>query len=294
MTESGDHVVVEIPAALSGRARRPCRGAVVRAHPGTGGQAHRRRGSESFRCHSVGGPSQGAVRRDARDRPRHSWPRSPARTRSPRPRARSRFRVVYDDAAVIVVDKPPGLVVHPDAAHRSGTLVAGLLASYPELARLARARLRRSGPAGDRASPRQGHLRPARRRPHPGGLPVPHSPAGGAHRAPKLPGARLWRASRPRPVSWTPRSGGRCVTRRGWRWQPGGGRRAPTTACSPASANPSRPLTWSFASRQAARTRSACILRPSVIPSSGTCDTGATGKDRARGGRSFMRQGSPS
>ena len=46
------------------------------------------------------------------------------------------FRVVYEDEAVIVVDKPPGLVVHPDAAHRSGTLVSGLLASYPELERL--------------------------------------------------------------------------------------------------------------------------------------------------------------
>lgn len=47
-----------------------------------------------------------------------------------------RFRVVYEDQAVIVVDKPPGLVVHPDAAHRSGTLVAGLLEAYPELASL--------------------------------------------------------------------------------------------------------------------------------------------------------------
>jgi len=46
------------------------------------------------------------------------------------------FRVVYDDEAVIVVDKPPGIVVHPDGAHRSGTLVAGLLALYPGLARL--------------------------------------------------------------------------------------------------------------------------------------------------------------
>ncbi len=46
------------------------------------------------------------------------------------------FRVVYEDPSVIVVDKPPGVVVHPDAAHRSGTLVAGLLAVFPELARL--------------------------------------------------------------------------------------------------------------------------------------------------------------
>jgi len=48
------------------------------------------------------------------------------------------FRVVHDDEAVIVVDKPPGVVVHPDAAHRSGTLVAGLLALYPELGELPR------------------------------------------------------------------------------------------------------------------------------------------------------------
>ena len=48
------------------------------------------------------------------------------------------FRVVHDDEAVIVVDKPPGVVVHPDTAHRSGTLVAGLLALYPELAELPR------------------------------------------------------------------------------------------------------------------------------------------------------------
>jgi 23S rRNA pseudouridine1911/1915/1917 synthase len=41
--------------------------------------------------------------------------------------------VVYDDADVIVVDKPAGLVVHPGAGHDHGTLVHGLLARYPEL-----------------------------------------------------------------------------------------------------------------------------------------------------------------
>ena len=59
-------------------------------------------------------------------------------TREARPAAPGevRFRVVYEDQAVIVVDKPAGVVVHPDAAHSSGTLVAGLLLSYPELAQL--------------------------------------------------------------------------------------------------------------------------------------------------------------
>ena len=40
------------------------------------------------------------------------------------------FTVVHEDADVIVVDKPAGLVVHPGAGHRDGTLVSGLLARF--------------------------------------------------------------------------------------------------------------------------------------------------------------------
>lgn len=43
-------------------------------------------------------------------------------------------RVVHADDDVIVVDKPPGLVVHPGAGNPHGTLVHGLLARFPELA----------------------------------------------------------------------------------------------------------------------------------------------------------------
>ncbi len=35
--------------------------------------------------------------------------------------------IVYEDRALLVIDKPPGLVVHPGAGHSSGTLVNGLL-----------------------------------------------------------------------------------------------------------------------------------------------------------------------
>ncbi len=49
------------------------------------------------------------------------------------------FGVVYEDASIIVVDKPAGLVVHPGAGHRGDTLAAGLLAAYPDLADAARA-----------------------------------------------------------------------------------------------------------------------------------------------------------
>jgi 23S rRNA pseudouridine1911/1915/1917 synthase len=44
------------------------------------------------------------------------------------------FRVVYEDADIIVIDKPAGLIVHPGAGHDEGTLVNGLLARYPEIA----------------------------------------------------------------------------------------------------------------------------------------------------------------
>lgn len=42
--------------------------------------------------------------------------------------------VVHQDRDVFVVDKPPGLVVHPGAGHLEGTLVHGLLALDPALA----------------------------------------------------------------------------------------------------------------------------------------------------------------
>jgi 23S rRNA pseudouridine1911/1915/1917 synthase len=41
--------------------------------------------------------------------------------------------VVHADEHLLVIDKPSGLVVHPGAGQRSGTLVHGLLARYPEL-----------------------------------------------------------------------------------------------------------------------------------------------------------------
>ena len=43
------------------------------------------------------------------------------------------LRVVHEDEDVIVVDKPPGLTVHPAPGHPRGTLVNALLARYPEL-----------------------------------------------------------------------------------------------------------------------------------------------------------------
>ncbi len=49
--------------------------------------------------------------------------------------------IVHQDEAVIVIDKPAGLVVHPGAGNRDGTLVNALLALEPGLEALPRAGL---------------------------------------------------------------------------------------------------------------------------------------------------------
>jgi 23S rRNA pseudouridine1911/1915/1917 synthase len=47
--------------------------------------------------------------------------------------------IVYEDDAILVINKPAGLVVHPAAGHAEGTLVNALLSHAPELALLPRA-----------------------------------------------------------------------------------------------------------------------------------------------------------
>jgi 23S rRNA pseudouridine1911/1915/1917 synthase len=54
-------------------------------------------------------------------------PEEPALTRAA-PESDVRFDVMYVDDDIVVVNKPPGLVVHPARGHEAGTLVNGLLA----------------------------------------------------------------------------------------------------------------------------------------------------------------------
>ena len=49
------------------------------------------------------------------------------------------LKIVHEDAELIVVDKPAGLVVHPGAGVPDGTLMNGLLAHAPQLAAVPRA-----------------------------------------------------------------------------------------------------------------------------------------------------------
>jgi len=51
------------------------------------------------------------------------------------------LELVYEDADILVIDKPAGVVVHPGAGNPDGTLANAILCHFPELAVLPRAGL---------------------------------------------------------------------------------------------------------------------------------------------------------
>ena len=98
---------------------------------------------------------------DARaDRPefRRNSPRD--RRSAPRIAQPIALDIRFEDAHLIVIDKPAGMVVHPAPGNPDGTLVNALLAHCGAEP----LRHRRGAPAGHRPSPRQGHQRPDGRR----------------------------------------------------------------------------------------------------------------------------------
>ena len=40
------------------------------------------------------------------------------------------FSIIHEDSSLLVIDKPPGIVIHPAPGHSKGTLVHGLLDPY--------------------------------------------------------------------------------------------------------------------------------------------------------------------
>jgi len=79
---------------------------------------------------------RGGYVRLSRGRPKPSLPVDPGLVvdvERPRPHAAAPtpealpLEILYDDEDLVVIDKPAGLVVHPGAGHRSGTLVNALL-----------------------------------------------------------------------------------------------------------------------------------------------------------------------
>ncbi|HLU46435.1 MAG TPA: RluA family pseudouridine synthase [Planctomycetota bacterium] len=58
------------------------------------------------------------------------WAESRARRRRESPRFKRSFRVLHEDEALIALDKPSGLVVHPSRDHHSGDTLLDLLAAH--------------------------------------------------------------------------------------------------------------------------------------------------------------------
>lgn len=99
------------------------------------------------RAHLAGEVKAGRIRLDGREvAPRtlvHGgeavvWQRAGEPVLGDRPEAIA-LDVVYEDADLLVVDKPAGLVVHPGAGNRDGTLLNALLHHDPALAQVPRA-----------------------------------------------------------------------------------------------------------------------------------------------------------
>ncbi len=98
------------------------------------------------------------------------------------------FRRVFEDEALLVVDKPAGVVVHPGAGNPDHTLVNGLLQILPASAQLAARR--------HRASARQGHERLAGGREIDTSLAAPHAGVVASRCDASLPRRRRRRADR--------------------------------------------------------------------------------------------------
>ncbi|TAN05419.1 MAG: 23S rRNA pseudouridine(1911/1915/1917) synthase RluD [Rhodanobacteraceae bacterium] len=99
------------------------------------------------RAHLAGELKAGRIRLDGRAAPPRTlvsggeaveWDRIEQALLGDRPEA-IELDVVFEDADLIVVDKPAGLVVHPGAGNRDGTLLNALLHHDPDLDKVPRA-----------------------------------------------------------------------------------------------------------------------------------------------------------
>ncbi len=94
-------------------------------------RSHAQKLIESGQVTVNGRPAKPALRLTPGDRVYVRLPEPQPVTLTPEP---LRLAVVYEDADLVVVDKPPGLTVHPAPGHPTGTLVNALLAHCTDLA----------------------------------------------------------------------------------------------------------------------------------------------------------------
>jgi len=99
------------------------------------------------RAHLAGEIKAGRIRLDSREVPPRTlvhggetvaWERVDEPVLGDRPEAID-LRIIFEDADLLVIDKPAGLVVHPGAGNPAGTLLNALLYHDPNLAQVPRA-----------------------------------------------------------------------------------------------------------------------------------------------------------
>ena len=99
------------------------------------------------RAHLAAEVRGGRIRLDGREVPPRTlvrggeqveWTRTEEPVLGDRPEAID-LAIVFEDADLLVIDKPAGLVVHPGAGNRAGTLLNALLHHDPKLAQIPRA-----------------------------------------------------------------------------------------------------------------------------------------------------------
>ncbi len=56
-----------------------------------------------------------------------------AENETPQPEENFDYEILYEDPHMLVINKPPNLVVHPAAGNQTGTVVNALLGRYPEM-----------------------------------------------------------------------------------------------------------------------------------------------------------------
>jgi 23S rRNA pseudouridine1911/1915/1917 synthase len=78
-----------------------------------------------------GRPGRASQRLHGGDRVSLELPEARSTRLEPEPRS---LAIVFEDASLLVIDKPPGMVVHPGAGVRTGTLVQALLHHHPAIA----------------------------------------------------------------------------------------------------------------------------------------------------------------
>lgn len=128
---TSDTLTIQVP---SGAAAERVDRYLARALAATCSRSQLQRWIKAGRVRRGGGPVAADVRVHAGDTFEIQVPPPEPSTLAPEPMP---LAILYEDEALLLVNKPAGLVVHPGAGHQTGTLIHGLLAHTQRLSHVA-------------------------------------------------------------------------------------------------------------------------------------------------------------